>query len=310
MFYLRDAVESAISRSADDENGLSDVESHYDEDCCDYGSVSSQDSDLESLSDTAAIRADDVGAPIAPPAPPAFGLEYAAGPINFPPSPISAVTETNDASPPEDETPPIPRTKSIAHHDLKANKVVWCSLDLETGGEYCGIIQLSAELFRLNSVDPTRSDYIREPQTFNHYVRPPDGTFWNEEACQRSHGLTAQSPQIQSASPFVTVWGYFCNWISEHVRADEKCILAAYRGETCDMRWIWKHTQAPRSQLCIPEQIKYFMDPLEVINTYKSCPYHPTKSKLESLELGCVWKFNTLLTPRRPPDVPPTLLVF
>jgi hypothetical protein len=35
------------------------------------------------------------------------------------------------------------------------------------------------------------------------------------------------------------------------------------------------------------------MDPLEVINTYKSCPYHPTKSKLESLELGCVWKFNT-----------------
>jgi hypothetical protein len=59
------------------------------------------------------------------------------------------------------------------------------------------------------------------------------------------------------------------------------------------MLWIWKHTQAPGSQLCIPDQIKYFMDPLEVIHVYSSCPYHPSKSKLESLELGCVWKFIT-----------------
>jgi hypothetical protein len=290
MFYLRDAVESGNSGPVDDQNGLSDVESFYDEDCCDYGSISSTESDLESLSDMPAVRADDDGPPIAPTAPPAFGVEFAPGPINFSRSPI---TETIDAGPPEEETLPIPRNKSIAHHDLKDNNIVWCSLDLETGGEYCGIIQLSAELFRLNPADVTRSDYIREPETFNHYVRPPDGTYWNEEACRRSHGLTAESPQIQSASPFVTVWGYFCNWISEHVGANEKCILAAYRGETCDMRWIWKHTQAPRSQLRIPEQIKYFMDPLEVINSYKTCPYHPAKSKLESLELGCVWKYNT-----------------
>jgi hypothetical protein len=42
MFYLRDAVESGNSRHVDNQNGLSNVESHYDEDCCDYGSISSK----------------------------------------------------------------------------------------------------------------------------------------------------------------------------------------------------------------------------------------------------------------------------
>jgi hypothetical protein len=218
-----------------------------------------EESEVQSLSNGATMQAVDDGPPEALPAPPAFGIQFAAGPINFAPSPINAVIETYNASHLEDKTPPIPCNKSIAHHDLKAKKVVWCSLGLETGGEYCGIIQLSAEIFRLNPVDPTNFDYIREPNIFNHYVRPPDGTYWNEEACCRSHGLNAKSPQIQSASPFVTVWGLFCTWISQHVKAEEKCILTAYRGETCDMRWIWKHTQAPQSQLCIPDQIKYFM---------------------------------------------------
>ena len=58
------------------------------------------------------------------------------------------------------------------------------------------------------------------------------------------------------------------------------------------MRWIWKHCLAPRSQLNIPKQIVYFMDPLEVIKTYK-CPLHPVKSKLDSLELGVVYHYIT-----------------
>ena len=93
MFYLRDAVESANSRPADDENGLSDVESRYDEDCYDYGFLPSKDSGLESLSEGATIRPGDDGPPIAPPAPPDFGLEIAAGPIKFPPSHINTANE-------------------------------------------------------------------------------------------------------------------------------------------------------------------------------------------------------------------------
>jgi len=87
------------------------------------------------------------------------------------------------------------------------------------------------------------------------------------------------------------VWVQFRDWVSRRIGQDEKCILVAYGGETCDLHGIWKHTQAPRLQLSMPPQFYYFMVPLEVIQNYKGCKFHPIKSKLESLELGCVWKF-------------------
>ena len=42
----------------------------------------------------------------------------------------------------------IPRGRSKAHHLLEGNKLVFFSLDLETGRENCGIIQLSVEIIR------------------------------------------------------------------------------------------------------------------------------------------------------------------
>ena len=44
---------------------------------------------------------------------------------------------------------PIPRLKSSAHFPYISNDTVFLSLDIETGGEYCGKLQLSAELFRI-----------------------------------------------------------------------------------------------------------------------------------------------------------------
>eukprot|EP00956_Cyclotella_meneghiniana_P014382 scaffold21513_cov56-Cyclotella_meneghiniana.AAC.3 len=43
-----------------------------------------------------------------------------------------------------------------------------------------------------------------------------------------SHGLTAQSPQIQNGLPFVTAWTNFCTctWIQRNVGPSEKCILS------------------------------------------------------------------------------------
>ena len=67
-------------------------------------------------------------------------------------------------------------------------------------------------------------------------------------------------------------------------------MLVAYNGATCDLKWLWRMIQAPHSQLALPAQIKYFLDPLRVIKNYKGCKLHPSKSKLDSLELGCVWK--------------------
>lgn len=65
----------------------------------------------------------------------------------------------------------------------------------------------------------------------------------------------------------------------------------AYNGETCDLKWIWRYLQAPRTELAMPTCFKFFLDPLKVIKHYKSCDLNPSKSKLESLESGCVWKF-------------------
>jgi len=49
----------------------------------------------------------------------------------------------------------IPRGRSVAHDDIVGKKVVYASLDVETGGEFCGpsgLLQLSCELFRMNLV--------------------------------------------------------------------------------------------------------------------------------------------------------------
>jgi len=94
-----------------------------------------------------------------------------------------------------------------------------------SGGEYCGIIQPSAELFHKNTASLT---YNRVSEAFNQYVRPPDGTIRNEEACHASHSLTAESRQIKDGSPFVTVCVQFCDWVSRRVGQDEKCNLVAY----------------------------------------------------------------------------------
>ena len=49
-------------------------------------------------------------------------------------------------------------------------------------------------------------------------------------------------------------------------------------------------TQTPQSQLSLPLQIKFFLNPLRVIKNYKGRKLHPSKSKLDSLGLGYVWK--------------------
>lgn len=183
--------------------------------------------------------------------------------------------------------------KIIAHCKVKANHIVFVSCDLETGCEYCVIIQLSAEIFCPNPFNCLSSTFIHEHEVCQEYIRPPDCVFWKEEACRASHSLSAASREICSMSPFFTVWVQTCNWISCHVGWNKKCVLISYQGDSCDIHWIWKHNQAPWSQLCMPPQIVHFMDSLEVINSYTSCKFYPNRSKLDSLDLGCLWQYIT-----------------
>ena len=67
----------------------------------------------------------------------------------------------------------------------------------------------------------------------------------------------------------------------------------AWNGESCDLKWLWKITQAPDSCCFLPPQIKHFIDPFRVVSYFKTCPLHKTKSKIDSYDAGSIWKFIT-----------------
>jgi hypothetical protein len=71
----------------------------------------------------------------------------------------------------------------------------------------------------------------------------------------------------------------------------EIVVLVAWNGEACDLKWLWRLTQAPNSMYSLPPNIKYFIDPCCVIEKYKSCAFNKTKSKIKAYELGVVWKY-------------------
>eukprot|EP00956_Cyclotella_meneghiniana_P016026 scaffold25077_cov48-Cyclotella_meneghiniana.AAC.2 len=205
VFYLHDVAEGANSCSANAGNAPSDDEGVLDEDCWEFGSAASSELEDEGHRETSSPRPHNEASSPVELAPPAFGLPSVVDPADS--SEIEPITTA-----PADEERKPPSGKSIAHFDLQDGNIVFLSLDLETGGEYwyCGIIQLSGQLFRQNMADTHHKTYITVEETFNQYVRPPEGAFWNEEACRLSHGLTPQSPQIQNGLPFITVWTNFC----------------------------------------------------------------------------------------------------
>ena len=147
----------------------------------------------------------------------------------------------------EEVLPAIPRGKSIAYHHLMSNNAVFVSLDIETRGEYCGIIQLSAEMF-LVMYDNSRSEkcqptVVRLWDTFNEYVNPGANALW-DDAATLVHGLHTTLPEIVEADDIGLVWCCFTEWIVDNFCADDEGILVAYDGETCDLKWLWKITQA------------------------------------------------------------------
>ena len=184
---------------------------------------------------------------------------------------------------------PIPKSKSIAHHYMTKNRLVFVSFDIETGGELCGIIQISAEIFRFEK-DGTPSI---EKETFDEYVKPPSDAYWNETACRQTHGLHADHPNIKEASSLSDVWKQFELYIDRHVGKKQRAVLVAWNGEGCDLRWIYKSIQGPRSNLLFPKQIQFFLDPLKVIKQYKTCKLNSNHSKLDNFALGEVYRYIT-----------------
>ena len=143
----------------------------------------------------------------------------------------------------------IPKGRSEAHLLVKNKKVVYLSFDIETGGDLCGIIQMSGELVRFDLEGTTlrqdkATNILRVPDTFNEYVNPGASAIWNEHLLG-IHGLSASDQRIISAGDMMDVWGRFLTWLHANTTFDETVILVAWNGASCDLKWLWKITQAP-----------------------------------------------------------------
>ena len=96
---------------------------------------------------------------------------------------------------------------------------------------------------------------------FNTYVNPGGGSEWTN-AATAIHGLHRTSTCIMAAMKMPQVWAQFVSWVDSNVDSDEHAVVIAYNGETCDLKWIWRLTQAPGFPYVMPRKLKYFLDPL------------------------------------------------
>eukprot|EP00956_Cyclotella_meneghiniana_P013939 scaffold20501_cov80-Cyclotella_meneghiniana.AAC.1 len=125
----------------------------------------------------------------------------------------------------------------------------------------------------------TLTEVFREPVTFNRYVNPGSGVHF-EEQCVAVHGIHPSDPRIVGADKMSVVWADFCKWVEEYTNPDDVCILVAYNGQNCDMKWLWKLTQAPFAPYRLPSKIQWFMDPYKVITSNPKCPLNHLQSKM------------------------------
>ncbi len=80
-------------------------------------------------------------------------------------------------------------------------------------------------------------------------------------------------------------------WLSEHTSAAETISLVAWNGGACDLKLLWRLTQAPNSQYFGPANVRYFINPCRVIAKYKLCKLNKTKTKTQGHALGVVWSY-------------------
>jgi hypothetical protein len=128
-----------------------------------------------------------------------------------------------DYSCPSDDHRPIPKGRSIAHQCIKDGMAMYMSFDIKIAGEVAGIIQISAEIFRVKiaagaNVGKDRIEEVQHsPAIFNLYVRP--WTDMWEQQCIDVHQLTPDDERITSADGIETIWQRFNSWFYREVKA-------------------------------------------------------------------------------------------
>ena len=115
---------------------------------------------------------------------------------------------------PEDASRDVLRGKSIRHSLYTKNKLVFISSDLETGGERCGIIQISAQIFRIQN---NEAEIEVQVNVFNEYFNPGWEAVWNDQVCTASHGLSSGHENIVNADTIDLVWKSFEKFLDANI---------------------------------------------------------------------------------------------
>jgi hypothetical protein len=161
----------------------------------------------------------------------------------------------------EDQT--IPGGRSIAHHTLNNHLCQFLSIDIETGGDIAGIIQLSIAFIQMKFVSTGKKlgcdievDCHRCPGTFNKFIQPGCAPAYWAQSSIDVHGILPKDPRITGANDICPVWFQILVWLTEHMSAAETIFLVTWNGGACDLKWLWRLTQAPNSQYSRPANVR------------------------------------------------------
>ena len=132
---------------------------------------------------------------------------------------------------PADDPRAIPKGRWIVHLPMKDGKAVYLSFDIEIAGKAAGIIQISAEIFRLRiaaggGIGKDRiDDVVCSPNIFNSYIHPLTD-MW-EQRCIDVHQITSDDERIQLADGIERVLQQFTSSFYREVDTLETVVLVS-----------------------------------------------------------------------------------
>jgi hypothetical protein len=188
----------------------------------------------------------------------------------------------------------IPKGRSIAHNIRQSEQAVFLSFDIETAGEIAGL-ELSRYLQKLSvstSIRQRRRFVLTMPGTNYERKTPSTGTLtWRfvQNTGISTVYLFRHHPRRRE--------DYQC-WQHENCLARVSALVLQYCVTSQDgcSRCMERQNMQPEMAVeanssSLPDNIKYVIDPLRVIEKYKTCPFNKTKSKIEAYEIGVVCKY-------------------
>ena len=178
----------------------------------------------------------------------------------------------------------VKRTRSpwsVAHDEIVEKKLTVISLDMETGGPECGIVQISAIGAKMDG---------QKIGQFDSYIKPPPCATWLDSAIS-VHKLGPNHPKIIAAKPIEVVWPQFEATINQWTEnGEKKAVVVAWSGETCDIQWLFNVTEVShKGILKMPKGLVFYMDPCFVMSHYKTCPLNEKNRGEVGHGLETVW---------------------